>query len=64
MPGDPAAALGVDLPQSRVGVDTPHERHVQEPRQLEVAHVAPAAGEKARVLPPAHGHTDRHGTGS
>jgi hypothetical protein len=47
-----------------VGVDTPHERHVQEPRQLKVAHVAPAAGEKARVLPPAHGRTDRHGTGS
>jgi len=51
----------VDLPQPRVGVEAAHEHHVQLPRQLDVADVAPAAGQEARVLPPAHGRAGGHG---
>ena len=61
MPGWATAAAASILPQSRVGVDAAHERHVQQPRQLDVADIAPAAGQEARVLPPAHGRPDGHG---
>ena len=50
---------GVDPGETRVSVDAAHERHVQQARQLDVAHVAPAPGEQARVLPPAHRGAER-----
>jgi len=51
----------VDLTHSRVRVDAADEPRVEQARQLHVGHVAPAAGQKARVLPPAHGRADGHG---
>jgi len=41
-------------------VKAPHEGHVEETRQLDVADVAAAPGEEARILPPPDGRADSH----
>jgi hypothetical protein len=43
-----------------VSVKASHEGHVEETRHLDVADVAPAPGEKARILTPTDGDADGH----
>ena len=73
VPGDELVAAGddrddagqtrgrarVDHEEARVRVCAAHERHVQQARQLDVAHIAAAPGEQARILAAGHRGTER-----
>jgi hypothetical protein len=49
----------VDCAQARVRVSAAHEGHVQQPWRLDVADIASAARDEARILSAAHWRTER-----
>ena len=55
----PCCRTHVDVHEARVRVRAAHEGHVQHSRHVDIAHVAPAAGEQPRVLAPAHRGAER-----
>ena len=54
-----AAAVSIRT-QARVRVDAAHERHVEHPRQLDVAHVPAASAQEPPVLLPPNRRAEHH----